>query len=171
MKKKLVYFFIFISIAIFQLSFLPVISERNTAADSVLMAILAWSVLDGFFAFLGWAIFFGLFYDIISYSTVGTHAFIFLAVVYFVSFFSRRFSMELKGVGIVLFLLFILVATLASNAIIALTLTPDVGSFRGFWYSFGNFGVIMSELFYNTILFFIFFKAIKSIKQFFGINL
>ncbi len=170
MKKKFVYLFIFIAVAVFQLSFLPVISDKETVANAVLMMILAWSVLDGFFAFLSWAIFFGIFYDIISYSTVGTHAFIFLAIVYFVSFFSRRFSMELRGVGMILFLLFIFVSTLASNAIIALTFAGKIGSLHGFWYSFGSPGVIIVELIYNTFFFIIFFVAIKKIKRFFMIT-
>lgn len=170
MKKKIVYILIFISIAILQLSFLPVISSKNVAIDAMLMAILAWSVLDGYFAFLNWAIFFGIVYDILSYSMIGTYALIFLLVVYFVSFFSRRFSMEPRGIGIVLFLLFILVATLASNGIVALVQAWKLETLRGFWQSFGGFKATSIGLFCNTILFFAFFALIKKTKHFFAIN-
>ncbi|EKE25650.1 MAG: hypothetical protein ACD_5C00081G0002 [uncultured bacterium] len=170
MKKKVVYFLIFIVIAIFQLSFIPVIFEKKAVADAVLMAILAWSILDGFFAFLAWAIFFGLFYDIISYSVIGTHALIFLVVVYFVSFFSRRFSVEMKGFGTILFLLFILVATLASNATIATIFVWKMQNFHGFWQSFGSLKTVMIQLVYNTFLFLILFMLIRKIKQFFAIE-
>ena len=169
MKKKLVYFLIFIVAAIFQLSFMPIVSGGHPSADAVLMAVLAWSVLDGFAAFLGWAIFFGLFYDLISYATVGVHALIFLAVVYFVSFFSRRFSMEFKGVGLLLFLAFVVVATLVSHAIIASTLAFQMGTLQGWWKSFGTAGSILIQLASNAILFLLCFAVIKKAKQFFAI--
>ncbi|EKE25361.1 MAG: hypothetical protein ACD_5C00194G0003 [uncultured bacterium] len=170
MRKKIVYLFIFIAIAIFQLSFLPVVSGKSLAIDAVLMAILAWSVIDGFFAFLSWTIFFGIVYDLLSYSIVGTYALIFLLVLYFVSFFSRRFSMEPHGMGIILFLLFILVATLASNAILAVISAWHSQTFNGFWQSFGSFESTVIGLIFNTFLFFIFFFLIRRIKYFFAIT-
>lgn len=170
MKKKIVYLLIFVVVAILQLSFLPVISGKNISIDAMLMVILAWSVIDGFFSFLSWAIFLGIAYDLLSYSMVGTHALIFLLVVYFVSFFSRRFTMEPRGIGVVLFLLFILVATLASNAIIAFVGAWNLHTLRGFWQSFGGFNASFMGLIANTVLFFIFFALIKKIKLFFAIN-
>ena len=87
MKKKLVYLFILIIAIIIQTSVMPVILNSSTTGDAVLMIVLAWSVLDGFSAFIGWAIVAGILYDLAAYSPIGEHAIIFLAVVYFVSFF------------------------------------------------------------------------------------
>ena len=170
MKKKLVYCFIFVVIAIFQLSFVPVIFGNHVAADAVTMAVLAWSVLDGFVSFLNWAIFFGIFYDLISYSIVGTHALIFLTIVYAVSFFSRRFSMEFKGVGLLLFLGFVVVATFVSHAIIVLIQSLELGAFNGYWKSFGNIGSISIGLMINALFFLFCFWFIKKAKNFFAIT-
>src|SRR6266704_2969631 len=100
MKKKFIYCLIFFCGIILQTSVLPLISPTNITGDIVLMLILVGSIIDGFFSFFWWAVFFGVIYDIVSYTTVGIHAIIFIFVVYFVSFFSRRFSVELKGVGV-----------------------------------------------------------------------
>ena len=170
MKKKIVYIFIFLVIATAQLSFLPVIFGAGNVADGVLMAILAWSVIDGFFSFLSWAIFLGLFYDLISYSTIGTHALIFLLVVYFVSFFSRRITLEFRGMGLFLFLAFIVVATLLSHAIIALILAMKMQTLGGYFKSFGSMGSISLQFIYNAILFFLCFLLIRKAKQFFAIT-
>lgn len=170
MRKKIVYLFIFITIAIFQLSFLPVVSGKDLAIDAVLMAILAWSVIDGFFAFLSWAIFLGIIYDLLSYSAIGTYALIFLLVLYFVSFFSRRFSMEPHGMGIILFLLFIFVATLASNIILAMAGAWKLQTLNGFWQSFGGLESTVIGLIFNTFLFFTFFFLIRRVKYFFAIT-
>lgn len=161
---------IFIIIAILQLSFLPVLSGKNIAIDAMLMAILAWSVIDGFAAFLSWAVFFGLVYDLLSYSTVGTYALVFLLVVYFVSFFSRRFSMEPHGVGLIFFLLFIFVATFASSTIVSVVSAWNLKTLQGFWQTFGGFWPATIGLFFNTLLFFSFFIIIKKIKVFFSIT-
>lgn len=169
MQKKIVYISIFVIAAIIQLSFLPVVATKYAAADVVLMLVLAWSILDGFFAFFSWAIFLGFLYDLISYSAVGTHALIFLIVLYFVSFFSRRFSVELKGAGLVLFLLFVLVATFISNGVIALILAWKMETVHNFWKSFGSPGYLLIQFAYNVVLFFLCFIVIKKAKQFFAI--
>lgn len=170
MRKKIVYLSLFILIAFLQLSFLPVVSGKDIAINAMLMAILAWAVIDGFYAFFNWAIFFGIVYDLLTYSTLGTHALIFMSVVYFVSFFSRRFSMEPHGTGIVLFLLFILVTTLASNGIVALVAVSKLRSLETFWRSLDTMGFNLASLISNTFFFFIFFALIRKTKTFFAIN-
>lgn len=170
MHKKLAYIIIFLIVAFFQLSFLPIVSPQGVAIDAVLMAILAWSVIDGYYSFFNWAIFFGFLYDLVSYSFFGTHALIFLLVMYSVSFFSRRVSIDFKGIGIIIFLFSILLATFLSNLVTAGISAWKYETLHGFWQSFGGFKASMIGLMFNTFLFFIFFSSIKKIKRFFAIE-
>ena len=170
MKKKLVYLFILIIAIIIQTSVMPVILNSSTTGDAVLMIVLAWSVLDGFSAFIGWAIVAGILYDLAAYSPIGEHAIIFLAVVYFVSFFSRRLSIEFKGIGWLLFFMFIVVATFLSKIIIALAMAWDLQTFHGYWQMFGNLKSITLQIIYNGILFFLLFFLLKRVKEFFKLE-
>ena len=169
MKKKFIYIIIILVAIVLQTSVLPAILNIDAVGDVVLMAILAWSVIDGFSAFLGWAITAGILYDLEAYSTVGEHVLIFLLVVYFVSFFSRRFPTDLKGIGSLLFIIFVVIATFVSRAIFALMTAWDFQTLQGYWGTFGNFRFIMLSVVYNEILFFIWFIALKKIKKFFDI--
>lgn len=170
MNKKIIYTLLFVAAAILQLSFFPVISTKGVAIDLILMMILAWSVIDGYYSFFNWAIFFGILYDLISYSVIGTHALIFLLVVYFVSFFSRRLSIDIKGIGILLLLLSVLVVTIGSSFIIAGVQVWKLQTLKGFFESFGGFKEIMVGLFFNSVLFFFSFSLIKKTKKFFAIE-
>lgn len=170
MKKKLVYTFILIVSIIIQTSILPVIAKTGIAGDVVMMTVLVFSILDGFYAFLGWAIFTGILYDFASYSLIGTHVFIFLLIVYFVSFFSRRFSVERKFVRIILFSMLIIVSTLFSRIIIALETVWVTRVFQGFWKTFGNLESFVFQVACNTILFLLWFVILKKIKTFFNLE-
>lgn len=170
MRKKLVYIFILISAIVIQTSILPVVSGSRVAGDVVLMAILAWSIIDGFFAFVGWAIIAGILYDLSAYSPVGEHSIIFLLVVYFVSFFSRRLSIELRGIGWLLFFIFVIVATLISRSVIALAEVWNNQTFHGYWYIFGDLKSIIIQIICNSILFFVLFFLLKKIKEFFKLE-
>jgi rod shape-determining protein MreD len=170
MKKKFVYSLILIVAIIIQTSVLPIISSPNIAGDIVLMVILALSVLDGFFAFMGWAIIAGILYDLAAYSPIGEHAIIFLLVVYFVSFFSRRMSLEIKGIGKVLFFVFVIVATFFSRSIIALMAAWDMQTLHGYWQIFGSLKSITFQIICNEILFFLLFLLLKRIKEFFKLE-
>ncbi|NTW27622.1 MAG: rod shape-determining protein MreD [Candidatus Moranbacteria bacterium] len=170
MKKKIVYCLILFCAIILQTSILPLISPMYATGDILLMFILVGAILDGFFAFFSWAIFAGIVYDLVSYTPVGVHALIFLLVVYFVSFFSRRFSVELRGIGLVLFLIFVIVATLLSRSVIVIMTTwnPQMLSFN--WNVFGNFSVISVQIFSNMVLFFLTFIVLRKTKKFFSIE-
>jgi len=170
MKKKFVYCLILFCAIILQTSILPLISPSQVTGDVVLMFILAGSIIDGFFAFFWWSIFAGIIYDLVGYSTVGVHALIFLLVLYFVSFFSRRFSVELRGVGLALFGIFVLAATLLSQAIVTLVIAWDLQNLHGYSKEFGSFGDIGIQIFYNTLLFLFCFVVFKKVKKFFAIN-
>jgi rod shape-determining protein MreD len=170
MRKKLVYTFVFIVSIIAQTSILPVISKVGIAGDAVAMAVLAFSILDGFSAFLGWAIFAGIMYDLASYSLVGTHVFIFLLIVYFVSFFSRRFSVERKIVGLILFFMLVVVSTFLSRGVIALAAAWEVQTLHGYWKTFGNLEFFIFQIICNTIMFSLWFVILKKIKRFFNLE-
>ncbi|HOF42754.1 MAG TPA: rod shape-determining protein MreD [Candidatus Moranbacteria bacterium] len=170
MKKKLVYIFIGLIAILFQTSVIPVVTETKMPGDSVIMAALAWSILDGFFAFFPWAILLGLLYDIISYSPIGMHVLVILPVLYFVSFFSRRFTMESKGVRIVLFIVFVVSVTIFSRIILFLVNSWGNLSLNGFWKIFASPAGIVWQLAHNFVLFFFWFFVIKKCKEFFKIE-
>jgi rod shape-determining protein MreD len=167
MKKKFVYSIILLIAIIVQTSVLPVISNQNILGDAVLMAVLAWSVLDGFYAFIGWAIAAGILYDLAAYSPVGEHVLIFLAVVYFVSFFSRRLSLELKGIGLALLFMFVIVAMFISKSVISLITAWEMQTLNDYWTTFGSLRFIAIQIVYNEILFFIWFVLLRKVKKFF----
>lgn len=171
MKKKIVYSFLIFLAVILQTSVLPVLFRGSVPGDIVLMFVLAAMVLDGFFGFLWWAIFAGIVYDLASYVQVGTHALIFLLVVYFVSFFSRRFSVELKGVGIFLFLFFVLVATFISKAIVSFSIVLDSQNFHQYPnLLLGSFSGLIVQTMLNIILFVVCLQGLKKVKVFFDIE-
>jgi rod shape-determining protein MreD len=170
MKKKFIYCVITIVAILLQTSFLPVVFGRGSVPDAVLMLILALAVLDGFFATFSWAIFIGFLYDLASYSKIGMHVILFLMVVYFVSFFSRRFSFEIKATGIFLFGFFVLVAVILSQFLIGIQNSFGLDgvpfSLKSFW---GPLSFIL-QLFYDGLLFMFWFYLLKKAKTFFALE-
>jgi rod shape-determining protein MreD len=170
MKKKFVYLIILLLAIIWQTSISPVVSGGAVMGNTVLMAVLAWSILDGFYAFIGWAVLTGILYDLAAYSTVGEHVLIFLVVIYFVSFFSRYLSLEVKGTGLLLMFAFVIVATLLSRLIISLVAILDIQTIQGYRRSFGPMSSLALQIVYNEFLFFFWFYVLRKIKKFFAIE-
>jgi rod shape-determining protein MreD len=170
MKKRIVYFCLLFVAIVIQTSVLPIIGKQNAFGDIILMAILAGAILDGFFGFFWFAIFAGILYDFMSYTPIGVHALIFLSVTYFVSFFSRRISVELKGVGIFLFVVFVFIASIVSRIIFSLLLAWDLQDLQKFSLLFGNISIVLIGSLTNVLLFFICFYVLKKTKLFFNIN-
>lgn len=170
MKKKFVYFLMIFLAIVLQTSVLPVVLKSYATGDIVLMLVLAGAVLDGFAGFLGWAIFAGILYDLASFQQVGMHALIFLLVVYFVSFFSRRFSVEIKGSGVFLFSLFVVVATIISQTIVALSMAWDLQSLGRLFEFFGGPKIIIFQIIFNIFLFLFCFHMLRKMKAFFDID-
>lgn len=170
MKKKILYCLVLFCLIVLQTSVLPIASPIYATGDVLLMFILAGAILDGFFSFLWWAVFAGIVYDFVSYTAVGVHALVFLLVVYFVSFFSRRISVELKGVGLVLFMIFVIVATLVSRAIVVLLIDWDLQTLSMHLKEFGDLKIIGIQILYNMLLFLLCFAVLKKMKKFFAID-
>jgi rod shape-determining protein MreD len=170
MKKRLVYIFILLVTLIWQTSIAPVIFTGHAIGDAVLMAVLAWSILDGFYAFFGWSIIAGIFYDLMTYAIIGEHVLIFLAVVYFVSFFSRRLTLEFKGIGFLLFFVFVVAATLLSHVIKNSFVLLDIQTIHSYIDLFGPIKLLILQVIYNEILFFFWLFLLKKIKNFFNIR-
>ncbi len=170
MKKKFIYGLLLFSAIILQTAVLPVISFGFATGDILLMIILAGAILDGFSGFLGWAVFAGIIYDLVSYTAVGVHVLVFIFVVYFVSFFSRRFSVELRGFGLALFMIFVIVSTLVSHVI--LTAFAEFNKQSGNFYlrDIIDFKVVGIQILYDVILFFCCFIILRKAKKFFSIN-
>lgn len=170
MRKFFVYCLILFCAIVLQTSVLPLISPAYATGDVLLMFVLAGAILDGFFGFFWWAIFAGIMYDLASYTVVGVHALVFLLVIYFVSFFSRRFSIELRGVGLALFLLFIVVATVLLRGVIFLMASWDFKLLGGALVGFGSLKTISIQILSNVVLFFFIFVTLRKIKKFFTIE-
>lgn len=166
MKKKSIYFGIIFFAILIQLSFLPVFFGKSAFGDAVLMLILAISVVESFVSALGWAIVSGILYDFSSYSTLGFHVIIFLMIVYGVSFFSRRLSVEVKGTGVLLSMIFVVFSTLISKGLLViffgLEASKSSGSYLRF---FGDFRSVFFQILINAILFFLWLGVIKKIRK------
>ena len=93
------------------------------------------------------------------------HVLIFLLVVYMVSFFSRRLSVEVKGTGILLFLLFIIIATLISNVLLTAFLILGDGSIKLQPQFLSILKLILFQTGGNAVLFFLWYNLIKKIKK------
>jgi len=169
MKKKFVYFVMLFCAIVLQTSVLPLFSSTYAIGDVVLMFVLAGAVIDGFPLFFSWSIFIGIIFDLVNYTTIGIHSIIFLLVVYFVSFFSRRFSIELKGVGMVLLVLFVVAATLISRTVMMLLIDFDMGMPLAHLQEIGNLKIISKQIISNLFLFFLCFIVFKKAKKFFAI--
>lgn len=170
MKKKAIYFLIIFCAFVLQTSVLPLISPAYATGDILLMLVLSCAILDGFFSFFWWAIFTGIIFDLVSYTVVGVHALIFLMVVYFVSFFSRRFSVELKGVGVVLFGVFVVAATLISKIVAAVLTDFDPQTLIMNLHEIVNLKIVSIQILYNIFLFLLCFFILRKTKKFFAIN-
>lgn len=163
MSKKIIYIGIIFLAIVAQTTFFPIFFSRITP-DVVLMLILAWTILDGFNNFFLWSILAGLFYDLASMSVIGTHIIVFLFVVYFVSFFSNRFQVGMKGLGVIIIALMIGLSTLVSNAVFVLVEITNVekisiiGSIKFIVH-------IILEFVYNGILFVFVYAFLKKIKK------
>ncbi len=165
MNKKIIYCVIILFAILLQLSFLPLIIGASALGDAVLMLVLALAVIDGFTLSLSWAIVAGILYDFATYTTLGEHVIIFLLVAYVVSFFSRRLSVEVKGTGLLLLLLFIAVTTIISNWLLAIFLILGDKSIRFHMQAFGNFRLIVFQVCCNAIIFFLWYNLIGRIKK------
>ncbi|HPN54519.1 MAG TPA: rod shape-determining protein MreD [Candidatus Moranbacteria bacterium] len=170
MRKKIVYSFVLLFAVIAQTSILPVFFSNQVLGDAVLMAVLAWAMLDGFQAFIGWAIVAGIFYDLAAYSPIGEHVLIFLVVVYFVSFFSKRLSLNFRGTGLFLFFIFVIAVTVFSEIVLAIFAVYENQAMYEYWRKFGGVGEIMLKIICNEILFFGWFILLKKIKKFFKLE-
>ena len=167
MKKFFIYFLIIFFAIVLQVSSVPLFFKSDWPVDIVLMLVLAWTLIDGFDAFLKWAVFAGLLYDLATFSAVGLHVIIFALLAYSVSFFSKRFSVEIKGTGILLMMFFVSAATICSRAILlshefgAGVIANDISKF---WQTLGMFSLAASC---NLLIFFVLFFMLNWVGNFY----
>jgi rod shape-determining protein MreD len=170
MKKKFLYLLVIVVALIIQTSVVPLAASGRSALDAVLMLVLAWSIIDGFNAFLPWAIMAGILYDIIAFTPIGIHVLIFLFVVYMVSFFSKRMSVEAKGTGFVIIILFVVVSIFISqsvNGIASYGRLPSVGEF---WSIFISIKWFLFQVVYDCFVFAIWFIFLRWMKKYFSLE-
>jgi len=164
MKKKLIYLGLIFLALLVQLSFLPALINPGAMGDAVLMLVLAIAVLDGFAPALNWAIVAGLLYDFASFGLPGQYVIIFLLLVYAVSFFSRRLSVEVKGIWIFLLFLFVITAMLISKSLLILFFMSS-GQSVNFLQALGGFKNFVFQAGCNMVLFFFWFNAVRKVKR------
>ena len=167
MKKKIIYSSVILLAGVLQTSSAVTFFGSEWPVDFVLMLVLAWTLIDGFDDFLPWAVFAGIVYDAVSFSPIGSHIAVFSLVAYGVSFFSRRFSIEMGGAGILSALFFIAAATIGSRYLIFFL---EIG-FEAIAVDFSNI-VFLSMAFakaaiFNGLIFLAWFFIIGRIQDFF----
>jgi len=164
MKKGKTYTYIaLILLAIIaQKSLVPIMFFGRRLPDIVLMLVLALAIVDGFDDFLPWVIGAGLAYDVATRSAIGLHALIFVIVVYSVSFFSRRFLVDMRSMGVMLLLVFIILATLISHFFVALWIGWDSRSVFNGVGALGSGWDIAAHVLYNAVAFIIMFGLARN---------
>ncbi len=165
MQKKIIYSALILLAILLQLSFLPALAGKNLPGDAVLMLVLAMAVLDGFALALNWAIVAGILVDFATYGTLGEHVIVFLLVIYVVSFFSRRLSVEVKGTGRLLFFLFVAAASLISNGLLLTFLFLENKLVKSQLQFFSSSKGFLLQIICNTVLFFLWYQVVKKIKK------
>ncbi|NTV41399.1 MAG: hypothetical protein HGA61_03950 [Candidatus Moranbacteria bacterium] len=165
MKKKFIYIGMFFLAILLQMSFLPVVSGEKVFGDVVLMFVLSLAILEGFDSVFFWIIIGGIFYDLVSYATVGQYVVVFSFVVYMVSFFSRRLSVEIKGMGILFLVLFVVVATFVSDLFFLVMPGFSARPLDLFGQAFGGFRFFFLQIFFNAVFFFTWFCIVRKLKK------
>lgn len=171
MKKKIIYSLILLAALILQTSAVPVFFSRGFAPDLVLMLVLAWTIRDGFAGFLPWIIFAGLAYDALAYAPMGTHVLVLTLSAYLVSFFSRLFLVQIRGIGVFLLLIFVFLAMVLSRAALLWVESSSVaGLFGRILESMSGNALMMRELAFNAAFVFFGLWLIKHVKKYFFIT-
>lgn len=165
MKRIFLYAAIISLVVVLQKTAMPVIFHYGYLPDLLMMLVLAWTIAYGFENSLWLAILAGFIYDLLSFMPTGTHVLIFVLMIYFVSFFSRRFLVDLKGTGALLVLFFIIGSQIGSDALFTLTASSGNGFWKEFGGSFGNFQQFMLETLINWGLFFMCYAFLKRNKK------
>lgn len=167
MQKKFFYLLIIITALILQTSAMPALGGSRSGLDLVLMLVLAWAIIDGFAAFLPWAITIGILYDFVTMLPIGVHVLVFLFVVYMISFFSKRLSIDFRATGLLMILFFIAVSFLVSQISIGIAIRGDLLSIKEFWNMISPAKWLMLQLAYNCLAFLFCFIGIRWAKNYF----
>jgi len=167
MKKRKIcaYLALILGLIMVQKSLIPILFGQQPMPDIVLMFVLALAIIDGFNDFLPWALFAGLAYDMASHLAIGLHALIFVIIVYCVSFFSRRFLVDMRSTGAAILLLFVVLATIISHLFIAAWIGWDSHNAQNFASALGNSWDIGSEVLYNALVFAVLFAAARKFTR------
>lgn len=160
--KFLAYTALIFACIIAQKSLIPIMFFGRRLPDIVLMLVLALAVIDGFDDFLPWAIGAGLAYDVAVGPVIGLHALIFVVVVYSVSFFSRRFLVDMRSMGVMTLLVFIILATLVSHLFVALWIGWDSRSALDFIGALGSGWDFAVQVSYDALAFIIIFSLART---------
>jgi rod shape-determining protein MreD len=156
MKNNFFILFLIVLGIILQVSGFPVLFSHGYFPSIVLVGVIAATIIWGFKQTLLWIIVAGIIFDLATFGIVGKQVIVLVAVAYFVSFFSKRFLVENRGLGIITIIFLVLLATLIFKILIFLFAGDGrLISTPLFFLSFGK------EAFFNLLMFFIIFHFLK----------
>lgn len=160
MKNNFFIFFLIVAGIILQTSGFPVLFSHGYMPSIVLVGVVAVTIAWGFRNALLWVIVAGIMFDLATYGTVGKQVIALAVVAYFVSFFSKRFLVENRGLGIVTIIFLVLLSTLFFKILIfAIAGDGKLISSSLFFFSASK------EAFFNLLMFFIIFHFLKKRGQ------
>ncbi len=170
MRRFIVYFLVVLLAVILQSNFFSLIFPNQWCGNLVLMLVVVGTLMDGFEPFLGWTILAGVFFDLASFSFLGQSVIIFTLASYGVSFFSKRFAMEIRGSGLLWVVFFVIMSTLGERILM-------------FWWQFGftwsdkNFSNffpwtsgIFCALVFNFLVFFGWLWLLRRLRKYLGVG-
>lgn len=162
-KNNLLFILLIIVLAIFQLSFVPVIFSFPSTPDLLLVFVIATSLLFDFPTVLKWAVISGLISDFFSYQKLGISAIVFVLAAYLCSFFSRRFSIETR-LGSFLIIVFLVIVSTFSYRFSAIILNYHLNNILIILRNVDFYNNLFKEIVFNLILFVPIFYLIKKIR-------
>ena len=171
MKKKIVYFLLMLSLVVLQTSFVPNFCAGYFFVDIVLVGAMAWSFADGFAPFLPWAITLGILQDIFSHSVVGAHVLVIVLSTYVLSFFSKRFSMEIKGTGVLILSLLVAVGSFLPHLFLGFFYAGKISlPVESLTFSFPGSISLLVQISANIVFFFLFLRFVKKMKKYYSLE-
>lgn len=102
---------------IVQVSFLPIFFTDQSIPDFTLIIIIIWIARADFNSVLKWAILGGLMADIASFQPIGLNVFAFVAVAFIINSLSKRFLVPQFAWKFFMFVILVMVGTIANQAI------------------------------------------------------
>lgn len=172
MFRKVAIFLIILAAVSSQVSIFPNFSLFETVPDIVLVAVIIWTVQEGFEKALPRTILSGIILDMFSFWPIGFNVISFVAVSFLIDFLSRRFLISLRAWRILVMSIFVIIGTVAYYFIISsLSFMTETFFQKSPVLVLGEFisfkGIV--KLFLNGLWFFPFYLLLKKAEKIFSL--